>query len=423
MTHVNPSLDQAGFRGRNDDGSESAATWTATANSDWAQAVDQNFRVRFLVQETAGGTENNVLLQLQYNLNGAGWNNVTDLSSVVRASDSAHLTEGESTTQQIGAGTFITPNSGVDEVDGIAGQGNDIDFAGSDEVEVEYCCQLLAADVADQDTVQLRVVRGDGTVLESYTNTPSLTVSEGAAAQTLNGVVAAAPWGATTGALNPGAAVLGGVVAGDPWGATPGTLSPGPVTLAGVVAADVWEPRTGALSPGPATLAGVPALDAWVATTGSVSAEGGAQTLAGAVAAASWAASVGSLDPGPGTLVGVAAADVWEARIGAAVPGPSTLNGVAASGAWAASTGAVEPGGASLTGSVASVTWRAGTGSLAPGPAVLAGAVAGDAWGATKGALLAAGAGDWERGRVKAVLTSDRVTGTFGPTRVKGIWS
>lgn len=178
MTHVNPSLEQNSFRGRNDDGSESAATWKATANTDWTQAVDENFRIRFLVQETAGGSENNVNLQLQYNHNGGGWNSVNASSSVVQSSLSGNFAEDDNTTQQIGSGTFISPNSGMDEDEGLAGESSDIDFAGNDEVEVEYCCQILSGDVADTDTVQLRVVRGDLTVLETYTNTPTVTVSE-----------------------------------------------------------------------------------------------------------------------------------------------------------------------------------------------------------------------------------------------------
>lgn len=177
-THANPSLDQAAFRARNDDGSESAATWKAAANTDWTQAVDENFRIRFLVQETAGGGENNVGLQLQYNLKGAGWNPVNGTSSVVQSAASTQFADDDNTTQQLGAGTFITPNSGMDEDNGLAGENNDIDFAGSDEVEVEYCCQILSGDVADSDTIQLRLVRGDLTVLEGYTNTPSITVSE-----------------------------------------------------------------------------------------------------------------------------------------------------------------------------------------------------------------------------------------------------
>lgn len=164
-------LNQQSYRGRNDDGSEAAASWKAAVNTAWNQPVNVNFRVRFLIQETAGGTSNNYQPQLQYNRNALGWNNVNGASSVARSSASPSFAEGDNTTQQIGAGTFITPNSGMDETDGIAGQANNIDFAGNDEVEVEYCLQIRSADVNDGDTVEFRVI-----TIDTYTNIASITV-------------------------------------------------------------------------------------------------------------------------------------------------------------------------------------------------------------------------------------------------------
>ena len=110
-------------------------------------------------------------LQLEYNRNGGGWNDVTGASSVVRAWLSPNVADGADTTQQVGSGTFVTPNAGFDEVNGLAG-GTALDFSGSDEVEVEYSVQIRSADVANDDTIQLRV-KG----LTTYTNTPSVTVT------------------------------------------------------------------------------------------------------------------------------------------------------------------------------------------------------------------------------------------------------
>jgi len=176
MTHNDPIFDQDSFRGREDDGSETAATWIAAANTDWTQNVDANFRIRFLIQETNGGPNNNSQLQLQYNKNSGGWNDVNGTSSNAQSSLSTHFADDDNTTQQLGSGTFITPNSGMDEDNGLAGELNDIDFAGNDEVEVEYCLQLLSADVADGDTIQFRVLV-DSTAI-SATNTPTVTVNE-----------------------------------------------------------------------------------------------------------------------------------------------------------------------------------------------------------------------------------------------------
>lgn len=170
------SIDQDSFRGRNDDGSETTATWKANANVNWTQTVDQNFRVRFLLQETGGGTKNNFTAQLSYNLNAAGWVNVTGTSSVVRATASPNVAGGADCTQQIGAGTFISNNDGFDEVDGASGGAN-LDFTANTEAEVEFSVQIRSADVVNNDSVQLRIAGAD-----TWTNTPTITVNEPTAA-------------------------------------------------------------------------------------------------------------------------------------------------------------------------------------------------------------------------------------------------
>ena len=119
------------FAGRCDNGSESSATWkyadgtcgdTAAnaTNRDWTQLVDENFRVRFTVQETAGGAENNKPFKFQARLNGGSWQDITTSSTIVRAfaSGDAGFNDSDNTTQQIGDGTFITDNDGCCE-DGV----------------------------------------------------------------------------------------------------------------------------------------------------------------------------------------------------------------------------------------------------------------------------------------------------------------
>ncbi|NIQ91673.1 MAG: DUF2341 domain-containing protein, partial [Deltaproteobacteria bacterium] len=161
--------DQDSFRARNDNGDETTSTWTAAANTNWTQMVDKNFRVRFLVQETSGIADSGKTFQLEYNLNGGGWNDVTGSSSVVKATATANVTDGANTTQQLGSGTYVPTNAGFDEANGQVGS---MDFAGSDEVEVEFSLQIVGTDVSNSDTIQLRV---NG--LDTYTNTPTVTVT------------------------------------------------------------------------------------------------------------------------------------------------------------------------------------------------------------------------------------------------------
>ena len=171
---------QVSFRGRDDDGDETTATWKALQNTNWTQAVDENFRVRFEMQETAGCAANNVNnIQLQYNLNAAGWVSVTAISNVVRASLTLNVLDAAATTDQLTAGTgTFEGDACFDSVNGVCGS-TATDVSASGHVEPEFCVQILSGDVANDDVVQLRITRG-GTAFAAYDATPSVTVSESA---------------------------------------------------------------------------------------------------------------------------------------------------------------------------------------------------------------------------------------------------
>ena len=165
-----PIHDQTAFRGRNDDGTEVTATWKAAENTNWTQLVDTNFRVRFAISNTGTASIGNG--QLQYNRNGAGWNNVTGASSVVRSSASSM---GDVlTTKQLAGGTGAFEAGETDVTNGIASFGSGGLDAGK-HTEDEFCVQIRSADVVDADSVQLRVINTTSGVLESYTQTPTIT--------------------------------------------------------------------------------------------------------------------------------------------------------------------------------------------------------------------------------------------------------
>lgn len=188
-----PAFNQTDFRGRYDDGGEAGATWKETINTDWTQYFGDAFRVRFVIAEENGVAVNNTEWRLQYDHNNTGWNNVDTTSSVVQAVTSTYFADGDATTQQLGTGTFLP---GEMSEDGLAGEVNGtMDFDGNDESEVEYAIDIVDADVADGDTIQFRVIRGDGTVI-SYTNTPTVTVSS-------TQIATPAPASVTSSAVNP----------------------------------------------------------------------------------------------------------------------------------------------------------------------------------------------------------------------------
>lgn len=174
--HANPALSQNHFWLRNDDGSETAATGIAAVDTDASIDAGTILRARFSVLETAGGSQNNVQFQLQYQLNAGGWLTVSTTSSVIVATASSFITDEQATTQQISTGTFVV---GACDVDGLAGEGNQIDYAGNDVSECEFCVQIVTADVADADQVQLRLL-ASGVVLNAYPAVPTVTVVKAA---------------------------------------------------------------------------------------------------------------------------------------------------------------------------------------------------------------------------------------------------
>jgi hypothetical protein len=173
------------WRGKNDTGSGANTTdWIDAQNTNWTQTVDVNFRVRFRGGDTGGATGTWTTPQLQYQLTPSGgspggFNNVTGSSSVVRATVSPNVADDAATTTQLTGGSGGAFVGGTfDEVDGAVAS---VSLGASGNSEVEYCVQILSGDVANGDTVELRVLNGGAAPTETNGH-PSLTVSEAGAA-------------------------------------------------------------------------------------------------------------------------------------------------------------------------------------------------------------------------------------------------
>jgi hypothetical protein len=155
---------QDGWRLRNDDGNQATATWIAALNTSAGVSVGQTFRIRIRVTETAGGGTA-FTGPLEYNRSGLGWNSVTTSSAVMRLVTSSNVADNTATTDQLGGGgTFV---AGVVESNGTYSS----PALTSQRTEIEFVVQLIAADVANGNTVEFRI-----SGLNSYTVTGSLTV-------------------------------------------------------------------------------------------------------------------------------------------------------------------------------------------------------------------------------------------------------
>lgn len=175
--HNNPSFDQAeAFQFRDDDGNETGGTFLGAVNSDQTLDVDTNYRVRFEVGETGAGVSNNNIFTLEYDHNSGGFTAVTATSPLQWAA-SPNYAPGD-TTQQIGDGTYVGTNAC--QIESAATNDGTVDFAGNDNVEVEYCFTIDSGQVADTDTIVVRLVADKG-VGNTRTQTATITVNEAAA--------------------------------------------------------------------------------------------------------------------------------------------------------------------------------------------------------------------------------------------------
>lgn len=173
------ALSQSQFRGRSDTSSpDTAATFIAALNTNFSRDAGSPFRIRFTVQETGGGNPAAHTVKLRYNLNGAGYNDITSSSSVVQSSTAASTSADETaiTSRQLsGTGTFA---NGVYSEDGSTS--TSVDMVASGSTEYEFGLVIVANDVKGNDTIQFQIVALSGTTL-TYTQTPTVTVNAGVA--------------------------------------------------------------------------------------------------------------------------------------------------------------------------------------------------------------------------------------------------
>jgi hypothetical protein len=168
-------LRQVAFRGRNDDGSETTATWKAAKNTNWAQRPDRVFRVRLVIDGTKlffGAVE------LWYRHNGGGLVEVTTSSGVLKAVPTVNYAHADDSTQQVGSGAFFTNNFGMVSNNGTtSGDFHVTDDEPLTEAEAEWSLQIVGDDVADGDTIQMEARRSGALGLsEGYLEKPIVTV-------------------------------------------------------------------------------------------------------------------------------------------------------------------------------------------------------------------------------------------------------
>lgn len=173
------ALTQKNFRLRNDNGSETAATWIAATDTNITLARNQLgslIRLRLNIS-TDAGTVPTLTVQLMYSKNGGAWTTTSGSTAVVVPTASAFVANSALTTQQISANAGANWRQGeFDSNNGAASTFYNTNAVAGDESEPEFCFWLRSADLAVGDTVDLRVESGTGTV-STWTATPRITIS------------------------------------------------------------------------------------------------------------------------------------------------------------------------------------------------------------------------------------------------------
>jgi hypothetical protein len=179
-------ISQTAFRGRNDDGTETTATWKADTDVIWEQPTDEIFRIRFLLQREGQGTGANGYLSLWASHNEEAFqlcarNDDWGPETVVQPLLSANFENYDDTTQQIGSDPQYQPlNSSMSDGEdfGLA-YGNNFTWPASGdtyEVEAEFALQIIGASVYPGDTLEFRVRFLDQVLVNGYPSIPILVV-------------------------------------------------------------------------------------------------------------------------------------------------------------------------------------------------------------------------------------------------------
>lgn len=168
------ALSQSHFRGRSDtDIVNNTPTWAANEDTNWTQSVDTPFRVRFAIQETAGGNPSAHTVKLRYQRNGGTVTDVTAASFVVQSITSASTSADEtaiSTSRLTGTGTFV--NGVYDETGATS---TSVDLAANGRTEYEFGVIIDSGGANPGDTITLHVFALSGTSI-TVTQQPTITV-------------------------------------------------------------------------------------------------------------------------------------------------------------------------------------------------------------------------------------------------------
>lgn len=169
MTHAAYTPVQNAFRFYADDAAPSTSTALAAQDTNINPTISGNYstQLRFRLDETGGAAGSTNTWQLQYSHNGGAYTNVTTSSSVVLVHDSTHFTNNSDLgSLRIGGDTI---GRGFDTTGSFTAT-----LGATEEQEHLFALTVVAADVANNDTIDFRILEAGATI--TYNVTPRITV-------------------------------------------------------------------------------------------------------------------------------------------------------------------------------------------------------------------------------------------------------
>ena len=165
---------QTGFRFRNDDGSESAATWKDAENTNITVEVTARnvpLRVRIQARQT-GSTTAGLTGFLRCKINAGSYLQVNASSTGVESLASGNFADEDATTNQLTGTPFVAGK--MDEVDGsclVTGS-----VVQNSYTEHEYSIQLTADELSHGDVLSFEEYRTSSSAFSTYTQVGTITI-------------------------------------------------------------------------------------------------------------------------------------------------------------------------------------------------------------------------------------------------------
>lgn len=159
---------------------DTSRTAVSSLNSSATLVMGTHYGVQARVENSVASGTDAFRWQYLHSEGSSTWTNVSDSSAVVQAVTSVYYSHGADVPNFLtGGGVYETNNNAGLTTSGTLTLGSAMASDGAYESHINFL--LVSSDVAATDTVLMRIAKGDGSALDTYTFTPTIIASAGGA--------------------------------------------------------------------------------------------------------------------------------------------------------------------------------------------------------------------------------------------------